>query len=52
VRALVRNEVLEGHRVGKTDEPTAIRVALQSALDYKARHATIGERRVQPDSRP
>ncbi len=39
VRALVRSEVLEGHRVGKTDEnPGGVRVNLQSALDYKARH--------------
>lgn len=39
VRALVRDEVLEGHRVGKNDDnPTGVRVNLQSVLNYKARH--------------
>jgi len=39
VRALVRSEVIEGHRVGKTDDnPGGVRVNLQSVLNYKARH--------------
>lgn len=39
VRALIRCEAIEGHRVGRTDRPGGVRVNLQSILDYKARHA-------------
>jgi len=40
VRALLRNGGLDGHRVGKSDDtPNGVRVELQSALDYKRRHA-------------
>ena len=43
VRALIRCEAIEGHRVGRTDRPGGVRVNLQSVLDYKARHAIRAE---------
>lgn len=55
VRALVRCEAIEGHRVGKTDDrPNGVRVNLQSVLDYKARHAVVDDRPVPAEkpSRP
>lgn len=42
VRALVRCEAIEGHRVGKTDDrPNGVRVNLESVLNYKRRHAIV-----------
>jgi len=39
VRALLRCEAIEENRVGKTDDnPTGVRVNLQSVMNYKARH--------------
>lgn len=55
VRALVRSEVLDGHRVGKTDEsPAGVRVNLQSVLNYKARHhiRNTDARKKPPAGRP
>lgn len=43
VRALIRCEAIEGHRVGRTDRPGGVRVNLQSVLDYKARHAITAD---------
>lgn len=54
VRELVRTEVLDGHRVGKTDDnPTGIRVNLQSVRNYKARHQVRrGDDRQEPAPLP
>lgn len=56
VRALVRSEALDGHRVGKTDvNPGGVRVNLQSVLNYKARHQirnTDGQKNPPAGRRP
>lgn len=53
VRALVRCEAIEGHRVGKTDDrPNGVRVNLQSVLDYKRRHAIVDDRPPPEPLRP
>lgn len=53
VRALVRCEAIEGHRVGKSDDqPSGVRVNLQSVRDYKARHAIVDTRQAERPKRP
>lgn len=53
VRALVRCEAIEGHRVGKTDDqPNGVRINLESVLNYKRRHAIVDDRPEPSSERP
>lgn len=54
VRALLRGGSLEGHKIGKTENPGGVRVDLQSVKDYKARHAIVpvNASRAAPRKRP
>lgn len=54
VRALVRNDSLDGHMIGKSeDSSTGVRINLQSVLDWKARHPAgkPDKRRKPPEHR-
>jgi hypothetical protein len=39
VRAMLRRRLLAGHKVGKTDKPTGIRVKVWSLIAWEERHA-------------
>lgn len=39
VRALIRNEAIDGWHVGKTDSPGGVRCDLYSVIDYQQRHS-------------
>lgn len=53
VRALVRCEAIEGHRVGKSDDrPNGVRINLESVLNYKRRHAIVDDRPAPAAPRP
>lgn len=42
VRALLRQGLLAGHRIGKTDDPNGVRVKLWSIEAWEERHAIGG----------